>query len=233
MATNKLTHYPLCPLSRTVRLALGELEIDVALTEERPWEWRAQFLALNPSGELPVLELDGVAPMCGAYAICEYLGDGLRRMSSDRPPVHLIPGTREDKAEIRRLVDWFHRKFDREVTRDLLDEKVYVTLAGQASPAPNLEILRATRMNLRYHMSYLSFLADQRRWLAGDELSLADLAAAAHLSIADYLGEVPWDEHVAAKGWYQRLKSRRSFRPLLADRVPGLPPPLAYTDLDF
>ena len=51
--------------------------------------------------------------------------------------------------------------------------------------------------------------------------------------VIDYLGEVPWDEYAMAKSWYVRLKSRRSFQPLLADRMPGLPPPNAYTDLDF
>jgi len=230
---NKLTHFPLCPMSRAVRLALGELEIEVKLVDERPWEWRASFLALNPSGELPVLELDGQAPLCGAYAICEQLADGLRTLPSDRRPIHLMPGTREDKAEIRRLVDWFHRKLDREVTRELLEEKVYGLLAGRPGREANVEMLRAVGANLRYHLSYVSFLADQRRWLAGDEMSLADLAAAAHLSVIDYLGEVPWEAFPAAKSWYQRIKSRRAFRPLLSDRVPGLPPPLAYTDLDF
>lgn len=230
---NRLTHFPLCPMSRAARLSLGELEIEVQLVEERPWEWRAEFLAVNPSGELPVLELDGQAPLCGCYAISEHLGEGMRTLPSDRRPIRLLPGTREDRAEARRLIDWFHRKFDREVTRELLEEKVFGLLAGRPGRDSQVEILRAVGANLRYHLSYVSFLADQRRWLAGDEMSLADLAAAAHLSVCDYLGEVPWEEFPAAKSWYQRIKSRRAFRPLLADRVPGLPPPVAYTDLDF
>lgn len=236
----KLTHFRLCPLSRSIRLALDERDFLFELAEERSWEWRASFLALNPSGELPVVEIEGEGVLCGTYSISEYLaeeegneaGDGRRRM-------RLFPGSREDRAEVRRLVDWFHRKFEREVSRELLAEKVYpiVTRAmssgATAGHTPNPAILRAARSNMRHHLSYIGYLADQRRWLAGEEPSFADLAAAAHISCADYLGEVPWAEFASAKAWYSRVKSRPSFRPLLADKVPGLTPPPHYADLDF
>lgn len=229
----RLTHYRLCPKSRSIRLALAEAGIEPALFEERPWEHRPQFLALNPAGELPVLELDGGLVLCGAYAISEYLAEELRQHPIGGRSADLIPGTREDRAEVRRLADWFHGKLDREVTRELLQEKVFARLGGRTDAAPDTEMLRAVRANLRYHLSYIAYLAHQRRWLAGDEMSFADLAAAAHLSVIDYLGEVSWNEHPATKNWYARLKSRPSFRPLLADRLPGLPPPVHYTDLDF
>jgi len=74
---------------------------------------------------------------------------------------------------------------------------------------------------------------ERRRWLAGENFSLADITAAAHLSTLDYLGDVPWDNHEPAKEWYARIKSRPSFRPLLADHIPGAPPPKHYADLDF
>lgn len=229
-----LTHYKLCPRSRSVRLALGELGLEVLLTDENPWEWRPGFLARNPSGELPILDLENGLTLCGAYAISEYIGEetnaGAAATASRR--TELFPGYREERAEVRRLVDWFHGKFDREVSRDLLNEKVYQSMRPEAA-APNIDVLRAVRANLRYHLSYVSFLADTRRWLAGDELSFADLAAAGHVSVVDYLGEVPWNDYPPAKTWYQRIKSRPSFRALLADRVPGTPPPQAYADLDF
>ena len=74
---------------------------------------------------------------------------------------------------------------------------------------------------------------ERRRWLAGDHFSVADITAAAHLSALDYLGEVPWEDYDAAKSWYALLKSRPSFRPLLADRVAGFIPSGTYADLDF
>ena len=134
----------------------------------------------------------------------------------------LLPGDRTQRAETRRLIDWFNGKFNREVTHELLQEKVYARLQPAASATPDVDFLRAIRTNLRYHMSYISYLADRRRWLAGEDLSFADLAAAAHLSSVDYLGEVPWEEFAVAKVWYARLKSRRAFRTLLADRVAGV-----------
>jgi glutathione S-transferase len=230
-----LTHYKLCPRSRSVRLALGEYAFDVALTDENPWEWRPSLLAKNPAGELPVLEMANGLVLCGAYSICEFVSEEVAAMPPvglARPP-ELFPGNREERAEVRRLVDWFHSKFEREVTRELLFEKVYQRMRTDHAAPPDLEVLRAARANLKYHLSYLSYLSDARRWLAGDELSLADLTAAAHISTVDYLGEMLWQDYPAVKAWYQRIKSRPSFRPLLADRVPGTPPPAIYLDLDF
>jgi glutathione S-transferase len=82
-------------------------------------------------------------------------------------------------------------------------------------------------------LDYIGYLTEQRRWIAGDELTLADITAAAHLSCVDYLGDVPWSDHPNAKDWYARIKSRPSFRPLLGDHIPGAPPPPHYADLDF
>jgi glutathione S-transferase len=230
---HKLTHFPLCPFSRSIRLALSECRMQFELAVERPWEWRSSFLQLNPAGELPVLELEGGPVLCGAYAISEYLADDPSRQAQEPRTFALLPGDRQYRAEVRRLIDWFHGKCDREVTRELLAERVYPCLSGLASHPPDTNVLRAIRANLRYHLSYIDHLADERHWLAGEELSYADLAAAAHLSSADFIGEVPWDEHAAAKAWYARVKSRPSFRPLLSDRLPGLHPPPHYADLDF
>jgi len=205
---HKLTHFRLCPFSRAVRIALAELGMEVELLEERP-------------------------TLCGVYAISEYLGDTPGE-PDEEAIVALFPGARAERAEVRRLVDWFNGKLNREVTQEILNEKVYARMQpGGGSLTPDTDVLRAIRTNLRYHMSYIGHLAERRRWLAGDELSFADLAAAAHLSSVDYLGEVPWEEFEAAKVWYARMKSRRAFRSILADRVPGAVPPTHYANLDF
>jgi glutathione S-transferase len=233
VTTFKLTQYRLCPRSRSVRLALAEAGLDAELIEEYPWEWRTGFLSKNPAGELPILEISNKLTLCGVYSISEYIAEEAHAPSLGGRAPSLFPGNREDRAEVRRLVDWFHGKFDREVSREILFEKVYQRMKPSGQQSPNTEILRAIRANLRYHLSYISYLSEQRRWLAGDDMSFADLAAAAHASTLDYLGEMPWDEYPSAKIWYARVKSRPSFRALLADRVPGTAPPLAYTDLDF
>jgi len=228
MAT--LLHSPLCPFSRSIRLALAECGVEAELVEERPWEWREEFLALNPAGTLPVLMTDERGPIVGAYAISEYLGDTAdeRNHRAFRP----FPGDETDRAEIRRLADWFHRKFYDEVTAYLVEEKVFSRF-GARSASPDMEAMRAGHENLRYHLSYIGHLAETRSWLAGDTMSFADLACAAHLSALDYLGEIAWEEYEPAKNWYALVKSRPSFRPLLQDRVAGFMPSGTYADLDF
>ncbi len=229
-----LTHYRLCPFSRSIRLALAELQLPVEFAEELPWEWRPEFLALNPSGDLPVLIRGNGVIITGSYAISEYLGEIEPHTPPDEIATTLFSGDNTARAEIRRLVDWFHGKLDREVTREMLRERLHSRLRSElVSQAPDVDLIRALRTNLRYHLSYVNHLADQRRWLAGDALSFADLAAAGHLSCLDYLGEVPWESYPVAREWYQRIKSRPSFRPLLVDRCPGVPPPPHYDDLDF
>jgi glutathione S-transferase len=229
----QLTHYPLCPHSRSIRLALGELRLDAALVEEKPWTWRPEFLSVNPAGDLPVLDTGSGTPICGAYAISEYLADIRADHTGDGHGPPLFPGDPDERAEVRRLVAWFHNKCDREVTREFLYEKYYAQASGQGRHAPDSENLRALTSNLRYHLRYVGFLADHRRWLAGEELSFADLAAAGHLSVLDYLGLIAWDDHPAARSWYVRMKSRPAFQPLLADHLPGWTPPTHYSDLDF
>ena len=227
-----LTHYRLCPHSRSIRLILSELGIAIDYREEEPWAWRTELLQLNPAGELPVLELDGGTILCGTYAISEYIGEEITRHPADGRAVPLFPGNREERAEARRLVDWFHGKFAREVSLPTLEEKVYAR-AAETARRPDAAVMRAARANMRYHLSYISFLADQRTWLAGEQLSFADFSAAAHLSSMDYLDEVPWEDYAAAKGWYARIKSRPTFRDVLADRLSSMRPPAHYADLDF
>ncbi len=230
---HRLTHFRLCPHSRSIRLLLAELSLNFELIEERPWEYREELLAMNPAGELPVLAIEGGPILCGSYAISEYVAEEIKSSPRDGHAVPVFPGSRDERAEARRLVDWFHGKLNREVTREMLEEKVYRGYRADGGSAPDAAILRAIRANLRYHMSYVGYLADQRRWLGGDDLSFADLAAAAHLSTLDYLGEVPWDDYPAARLWYARVKSRPAFRPLLGDRISGVAAPMHYADLDF
>ncbi len=227
-----LIHYTLCPLSRSIRLALSECGLTAELAEEEPRTWRKEFLELNPAGTLPVLIADNEQPICGVYAVSEYLAELAAEPGGDSRRFALFPGDAFQRAEARRLVDWFHRKFEAEVTTYIFEEKLHWRSRPQ-SDGPDLEALRAAQKNLRHHLSYIGHLMDERRWLAGDELSFADLAAAAQLSSMDYLGDVPWQVNEAARIWYARVKSRPSFRQLLNDRLAGVTPAVHYAVLDF
>ncbi|WP_034992208.1 glutathione S-transferase family protein [Beijerinckia mobilis] len=226
-----LFHHPLCPHSRFVRLLLGEYGIEPQLIEEKTFQRRPEFLAINPAGTTPVLvEADYVIP--GADVIAEYL-DETRGLGLGRH--RLLPEEPLDRVEVRRLYDWFARKFHQEVVDWLITEKVtkrFMTRA-QGGGGPDMEVVRIARGNIRYHLRYIGYLTGRRNWLAGNRLTHADLAAAAQISCIDFLGDVPWEEDETAKLWYARIKSRPSFRSLLNDRLPGLAPAAVYADLDF
>ncbi|HWE76788.1 MAG TPA: glutathione S-transferase family protein [Stellaceae bacterium] len=220
-----LYHLWLSPLSRKIRLVLQEKNLEFSMQIEKVWERRAEFVALNPACDVPVLiEPDGTV-LAEAGAIAEYLDEVYR----EKLLLGLNPA---DRAEVRRLVAWFDIKMNREVTEPLVTEKFMKRFLGFG--APDSAVIRAAKSNLKYHLDYVAYLTERYRgWLAGDYFSLADVTAAAHLSVLDYLGDVAWDEFEPAKEWYARVKSRPSFRPILADTVPGAPPPKHYTDLDF
>jgi glutathione S-transferase len=224
-----LIHFTLDPFSRRMRLALAEYGAAVELIEEEPWALSSDIFALNPAGTLPVYMEDSRTTVCGLEAIGEYLEETLGGR------VKLIPGDARARAEVRRLVGWFDIKFYAEVSEPILSEKAYRRFLKPelGGGAPEMGRVRAAVAHLRDHLAYLATLADHHVWLAGNHLSLADLAAAAHLSVVEYFGDIPWADYPAAKSWYQRIKSRPSFRPLLGDGLRGVPPAAAYAELDF
>jgi glutathione S-transferase len=219
-----LYHLWLSPFSRKVRVALKEKGLDVELKVEKVWERRPEFLSMNAAGTVPVLVEDDGTAIADSGVICEYLEEVYpeRKLMGDNPT---------ERAEVRRLLAWFDQKFAREVSDNLYREKMMKRFLRIGEP--NSSAIRAGHQNIHYHLDYVAWLTERRRYLAGDRFSLADIAAAAHLSALDYLGDVPWEQHVGAKDWYARIKSRPSFRPLLADHIPGAPPPKHYADLDF
>jgi glutathione S-transferase len=227
-----LYHHPFCPHSRFIRLALGEMGIEPRLVEEKTWDRRREFLLLAPEGATPVMLDDETSSLSGAEVIAEYLDETRGFGLGDR---RLMPQDPLARAETRRLMTWFNVKLFNEVSQWLVREKIYKRFmnVAQGGGAPEMDVVRAARANLRYHLRYIGHLIGARNWLAGDRISYADLAAAAHLSCIDYLGDAQWDENETAKTWYARMKSRPSFRPILAERLPGMIPSAVYADLDF
>jgi glutathione S-transferase len=219
-----LFHLWLHPFSRKVRVVLAEKGLEFELQIEKVWERRTEFLALNPAGDVPVLvEQDGTT-LANSQVICEYLEEVY-------PEQNLLGHDPVQRAETRRLVSWFDVKFNREVTDNLVGEKLMKRFLKMGEPhGPSI---RAGHANIHYHLDYIGFLTEKRKFLAGDKFSLADIAAASHLSAIDYIGDVPWEEHEAAREWYAKVKSRKSFKPLLDDRIPGFTPAGHYEDVDF
>lgn len=219
-----LYHHTLLPAARKVRLALHEKRLEFVEHSIDPWTRNDDLLTLNPAGELPVLVDDNETVVCGHGPICEYLDEVY-------PEAPLLGRTPAARAEARRLAAWFDDKFQREVTQHLAGEKL--TRRVSTNGAPDSRALKAGRDNIHTHMQYIAWLTERRSWLAGDHITVADLSAAANLSLVDYSGDVPWDDHPLTKEWYVRVKSRPSFRCLLRDTVQGVQPARVYADLDF
>lgn len=219
----RLYHVPLSPYCRKVRLVLSEKKLEVELIEEKYWEASAEFMRRNPAGKVPILRIDGHT-LSESQSICEYLEE-------TQPDPPLLPQNPVDRAEVRRLVFWFDDKFHQEVTSKLLYERVNKKIMGQGYPESRNVKLGAQK--IKFHIDYMGWLLDQRRWLAGDQMSLADFTAAAHFSCLDYIRDVDWHRNSNVKDWYAKIKSRPAFRSILADQVPGFPQPPHYADLDF
>ena len=221
--TIRLYHLALSPFCRKVRLVLAEKRLEVELVEDRYWEPGSEIMRRNPAGKLPVLRMDGRL-MAESQAICEYLDE-------DYPPPALMPPSAIERYEVRRLCTWFDDKFNAEVTRPIMIERVWkkVMKAGY----PDSRTVKAGLRAIKDHMDYLSGLLESRRWLAGNTMSLADFTAAAHFSCLDYISDVDWERSTTLQEWYATVKSRPAFRSLLADQVPGLPPAPHYAELDF
>ncbi|MFV0492920.1 MAG: glutathione S-transferase family protein [Pseudorhodobacter sp.] len=220
---NRLYHFPLSPFCRKVRLTLAEKKQEVELVEERYWEPSSDFLRRNPAGKVPVLKSAGRV-MSESQAICEWLEETV-------PEPALMPADPDARFEARRICAWFDDMFHQEVTSKLLYERVNKKVMNQGYP--DSRAVKSGVARIKYHLDYMSWLLDQRRWLAGDVMTLADFTAAAHLSCLDYISDVDWNRSSNVKDWYAKIKSRPSFRTLLADQVPGFPPPSHYADLDF
>ncbi len=221
----QLYQFPLCPFSRKIRLLLSEKGVAHELVRESPWLRRDEFVDLNPACQTPVLvEAQKGTALIDSTAIAEYFEETVEKSP-------MIPGTAVDRAEIRRLVAWFDERFFGDVVGPLLEERMRKRIVSRA--APDTKVLREAMRVANGHLDYIDYLLDHRRWLAGPALTLADLTAAAQLSVADYLGGLDWRGHKQTTDWYAVMKSRPSFRPLLGERMEVIAPPPHYDKVDF
>ncbi|AGH51232.1 MULTISPECIES: glutathione S-transferase family protein [Sphingomonadales] len=221
----QLYQFPLCPFSRKVRLLLGEKGVGYELVRESPWVQRDEFLDMNPAGQTPVMADSAAGTvLIDSSTICEYFEETIDKAS-------MLPGTAANRAEIRRLVTWFDERMYAEVVAPLMHERMLKRIVHRMTP--DAKALREAMKAANSHLDYVDYLLDHRRWIGGPVLSLADLTAAAHLSVADYLGGIDWRGHDRTKEWYAALKSRPSFRPLLSERMEIVSPPDHYDKVDF
>lgn len=228
-----LYHYPLCPFSRKVRFVLNEFGFTYKLKEVKFWKRNVELLKLNPLNEIPVLiDQENDAVIIDSFVIAEYLDAKYNKESNSLLKLSFLSQDEVQKAEIRRLEMWFDKKFYNEVSKYILEEKVYNTFLDNAVNI-NTKRLKAGQKNLDNHIRYMEYLLDNRKWLAGEEFTIADISAATQISSLDYLGEISWNKYSLLKDWYSTIKSKTSFRSILNDKIEGFAPSKYYTELDF
>lgn len=221
----QMHQFPLCPFSRKIRLMLGEKGVGYDLVRENPWQRRDEFIDLNPAGQTPVMvEAEQRIVLIDSGAIAEFFEETVSKSP-------MIAGTAANRAEVRRLVAWFDTQLHADVVAPLMRERMTKRLVDRT--APDAAILREAMRRANTHLDYIDYLLDHRNWIGGATLGLADLAAAAQISVADYLGGVDWRGHQQTARWYAGLKSRPSFRPMLSERMEGITPPAHYDKVDF
>jgi len=220
-----LYHHPICPLSRQIRVYLREVGVEFTMAKEDYWMRREDFIKINPASNLPVLTLHKPQySLVGTHPITEYLAEVYENF-------HLMPTDVITRAEIRRYINWFNDKFYREVSKVLVNEKVIRLLMRVGEPRSHF--IRAAKSNLTQHFTFLSNILETNTYIASEQISCADVTAAAHISVVDYFGEINWDSWGVIKQWYAIIKSRPSFAPILQDRIAGFSPAKDYADLDF
>jgi len=223
----KLYHQPLCPFSRKIRMLLAAKGIAFELVKENFWERRREFIAINTMGTVPVLfdENNGNI-ICGSSVISEYIEEKYSDTKS------FIGDSISKRAEARRLQGWFDEKFYNEITKYILNERFYNRFLPNP-PAPNSNTILTAKHNLNIHLRYMVFLLETRKYLVGNELSIADFAAAGHISSLDYFGDINWRNYDLVKEWYISVKSQKAFLDILKDKVPSITPPEWYARMDF
>jgi glutathione S-transferase len=205
----------------------AEYGVPLDLEDAKPWLREPRFLEIDASARGPILVNDAEPPVVGVLAALHTIEDHW----SPSAVAGLFPPQGKDRAEMWRLLDWVLLKLNDEVTRYVFEEKVVKRDRKGATPDPG--VLRVAKANLNEHLLYFNWLFATRQWIAGDVMTLADFALAAHLSTLDYLADVAWETSLETRQWYARIKSRPAFRTLLNDRVAGFPAAAGYADLDF
>jgi glutathione S-transferase len=219
----KFFHYPICPISRQIRVYLKELNLEADIIKESYWERRVEFVKLNPASTVPIIIFDKEA-IIGYYAITEFFKENFDNF-------YLMPQISQERNLVRQEIYWFNEKFYREVSKIILEEKMIRLL--RRIGGPRSDYIRAAKTNLLHHLKYITSSLEAHSYIVSEHLTCADIVVASHISTIDYFAEINWDKFPLIKEWYSIIKSRPSFRTILQDNIAGFTPQKDYANLDF
>jgi glutathione S-transferase len=183
-------------------------ERDVPFTAELVEADRSAVAALWPPASIPVLVDDGVA-VSESSIIVEYLD-----RHGDAPP--LIPTDPDEALQARlwdRVADGYVATPVQGIVGDALRPLDAKDPHGVSQAHATLDLAYATldrQLNRRNHDA----------WLAGDDFTLADCAAAPALHYADVLHPLDSDAQPALAAYFDRLLTRSSVARVVEEARP-------------
>ena len=180
---------------RGVELEMEDVDIMAGANRE------AGYVAKNPTGQMPCLQLDDGAYLAEVTAICEYLDE-----TADGEP--LLGATPEERANQRmwtRRVDLYiceplANGFRYAEGRELFKNRM--TLIPEAS-----EGLKGLAQE---KLTWLDGLIEGRDYIAGDNPGLADILLFCFVNFGTSVGQPLNEANANIAAWFERMKARPS-----------------------
>lgn len=198
----KLYTFPVAPNPTKVAVYLAEKGIDVPTERVSLIEGaqrKPEFLAKNPFGKLPVLELDDGSFVCESLAIIEYIEE-----LHPEPP--MWGRTPEERVHARAL----ERLCDLGVLLPL-GRYVHSTDSPLGLP-PNPEVAKSAWDELLRTLRVLDPRIGDGPFVGGERIGVADCTLHGALGFGEFRGVAVPEEFANVRRWWERFRERPSVR---------------------
>jgi glutathione S-transferase len=206
----KLYSFPAAPSARRARMLLAEKGLSAAIEDvDLPagHHLAPSYLAINPQGMVPVLELDDGTRITENLAIAVYL-DGLK-------PTPALLG--RELLQRARVFQW-HARLEFEGLLPLADwvRNSHPAFQGRALPGitPYEQIPQLAQRaedRVRRFLPILGEHLERQEFMAGDSYSFADITAVAFIDMLRMAKLAVPAELTGLRGWYERMRARASY----------------------
>lgn len=170
-------------------------EVDLMAGENR----QAEFVKLNPTGQLPALQLDDGSVISEITAICEYLDEVTG-------PSSLIGTTPEERAETR----MWTRRVDLAIVENLANGFRYAE--GKPLFESRMTVIPHAADDLKglaqEKITWLDGMMAGKDFICGDRFSLADVLLFSFLEFGAQVGQPLNENNKNIMAWYERVSSR-------------------------
>ena len=205
----KLYDYHRAPNPRRVRIFSAEKGIELEKVEidlGSKQQMEAGFRSLNSRLSVPALELDDGSILTESVAICRYLED-----------IHPEPALFGTGAFGKATVEMWHRRVELEGLVPISEavRNSVEFFAGRAMPGPlDFEQIPELAERAKKRVTFFYNMLDKRltdsTYIAGDEFSIADIAALVGIDFAKVIKRRIGDNQAALQRWHDEVSARPS-----------------------